>query len=449
MRILQVTLGFPPYHIGGTDHLSYILSSRLTKKGNTEVYVFTGGLPVDSVVSQKPERFEDMQIFRVHSLVRQFLERQTPNMEVLTYKNFYYENLFEKIIREIKPDVVHFQHTIGLSVSLMHIATRYAKKTIVSLQDFWYLCPRVHLLKLAGMVCSGPEFGLNCYYCKAKSRVMQMGGSALKRKHGRIASKIPPSIKRFLKERIQKRKHHMTEKETSKILPFLIRYNYVMESLKRVDAILSPSRFLKESYVNIGKISSSSITTIPLGIVPFRIQREKSFSKPVRFGFAGSPSRHKGSQLLFEVFKRIQPENGSLVIWGKGWRERSKDFKDIQNIVFKGEYTHKIIDKVFSSFDVLIIPSILGETFSFVAHEAFFAKVPVIASDIGVFPDIIQDGKNGFLFQTNNGDALYNCIKKIIEHPELINKLSKNIKRPKTADEYVNEIYHFYRKILK
>ena len=451
MKILQVTPCFPPYQIGGTDHLSYLLSAGLTQKKNVKVYVFSGGLPQYSPNATQRETFQNINIERVYSSSGDFLESKIPNVEISTYKNPYYERLFENFLKEVKPDIVHFQHTIKLSSSLIPIAQKYAKKTIVSLQDFWYFCPRIHLLRLDGTVCGGAEFGFNCFYCRHKKDDADKKRTLVSEKvYKAISFRVPLTIKRYIKDMLRKKKHLRTEREYSKVLPFIIRYYYVMETFKSVDWILSPSQFLKTSYVNIGGINLSKIKVIPLGIVPFKIDKKiSSPRKPIRFGFAGPAKRHKGSHLLIEVFEKIPEEEATLVIWGRGWERLSKDSRYSKNILFKGEYSHKNIDKVFSSFDVLIIPSIWGETFSFIAHEAFWVKIPVVACDIGVFSDIIKNGKNGLLFKTNYADSLYNCIKRIIEKPELIDKFSQNIKKPKTADEYVDEIYHFYKKILK
>ena len=46
------------------------------------------------------------------------------------------------------------------------------------------------------------------------------------------------------------------------------------------------------------------------------------------------------------------------------------------------------------------------EGFPFVLLEAFLAKVPVIASDVGGIPEIVTDEKTGLLFDVNNEDKL-------------------------------------------
>ena len=448
MKITQVTLGFPPYQIGGTVHLSYLLSAGLAQKKSAEVSVFTGGLPLDYKQLIKDEKFENIMVRRIKTFPGNYLTSKSANVEIETYKNHYAEKQFEDFIRNIKPDIVHFQHTIRLSASLIFLAKKYTRKTIVSLQDFWYFCPRIHLLKPNGSVCGGPEFGLNCYYCKDNWVPAQRKSSRTKAVNKSMRGKIPTSVKALVRNILEKRRGRITEAACRKIYPYNMRFNYVTEALKNADYIICPSEFLKESYVNLGNIDSSKIATIPLGIVPFKREKKDSIGQPVRFGFVGSPKRHKGSHILLEVFKRIPPKEGKLIIWGRGWKKVLNRRKCSYNVDYKGEYTHEIIGKVFASFDILVIPSTWGETFSFIAHESFFAKVPVIACDMGVFPDIISNEKNGLLFRTNDANSLFENIMNVIKKPQMIQKMARGIKIPKDSIRYVNEIYALYKRIL-
>ena len=234
---------------------------------------------------------------------------------------------FENFLKDVNPDIVHFQHTIRLSSSLIDIAQSYAKKTILSLQDFWYFCPRIHLLRPDGTVCAGPEFGLNCLYCRTKKIASKQGVSISKKIYKAMPIKVSLTIKKYIKDVIEKRKQLRTEREYIKILPFIVRYYYVMEILKSVDYILSPSQFLASFYMKKGGIDSSKIKTITLGIVPFKIEKRKTPKKPIRFGFAGSPKRHKGSYLLLEAFNRIPHDEATLIIWGRGWGKFPEDIK--------------------------------------------------------------------------------------------------------------------------
>lgn len=449
MRIVQVTFGFPPYQIGGTVHLSHLLSVGLARRKNVDVFVFSGGLPLETGVGSREEIQNGLSIFWIQTKKPAFRNLAIPNVDIHTFKNPAIERIFEQYMAKVRPDIVHFQHTIQLSSSLISMAKQHAKRVVVSLQDFWYFCPRIHLLKLDETVCSGPELGLNCFYCREKEPSVASNVSFLRKVKEIIPSKIQRSAGKGLKSLIVEKRHGRTIKNYKKIFPFIFRYHYVMEMLKLSDIILSPSHFLKRKYTSTAGIEQNKILVVPLGIIPFAVIEKKSSDLPVRFGYAGLPGRYKGSHLVLNAFKNIAEDKAKLVIWGKGWDSISRNYGNSKNIIFMGEYSNERIGEVFSSFDVLIVPSIWGETFSFIAHEAFFARVPVIASNIGVFGDIINDGKNGLLFDRNDEKSLFQCMQRIVENPALIAEFKKNILEPKTADYFVDEIFDIYEDLLK
>jgi glycosyltransferase involved in cell wall biosynthesis len=163
----------------------------------------------------------------------------------------------------------------------------------------------------------------------------------------------------------------------------------------------------------------------------------------------GLPGRYKGSHLVLRAFQALGPGKAELIIWGRGWDQIKTQYDKNEGISFMGAYDHERIGEVFSSFDILIVPSIWGETFSFIAHEGFFAGVPVIASNIGVFDDIIEDGRNGLLFERNDSGSLLHCMQRVAENPALIKTLKSNIQKPKTAEAFVGEICKIYDDLLK
>ncbi|OQX56621.1 MAG: hypothetical protein B5M53_00505 [Candidatus Cloacimonas sp. 4484_209] len=448
MKILEVTHGFPPLQRGGTENNTYLLSKTLAKNKNLKIYVFSGGLSSKYYQDFKDETIDGINIRRIHSVSLSFLKQDFPNVDIFTYKNTHIEKMFMDYLDNVKPDVVHFQHTIGLSASLIHITLEKNLRPIVTIRDFWYLCPRIKLLTPTGDLCRGPEYGLNCFFCYSKGtlKTKKPTYSKLARQMFSII-KVPVSIKNYIKNRIMAMERYNIGDKYGNALPFFARYYYLKETLQSAKYIISPSLFLKSFYSEKMNIEPSRINFIPHGIVPFKTKRRSkgSIKRPVYFGYAGSPNKYKGAYLLIDVFKQIPPADAKLVIWGRGWEKISEQMKFSKNIIVKGEYSSQDLNKVFSSFDILIIPSTCYETFSFVAHEAFSARIPVIASNIGVFNDIIQDGKNGLLFERNDANSLYNSINKIIENPGLIAKFSKNIRKPKSWDKYVDELYNIYK----
>jgi glycosyltransferase involved in cell wall biosynthesis len=447
MKILYVTLGFPPYQFGGTEQLSYLLAARMAREKDVSVAVFSGGLPRRFDGEYKEEEENGIRIRRVKSFSQRFLEAGTPLVELDTYKNEVFENLFERFAREVAPEIIHFQHTIRLSTSLIPRARNYAKKVVVSLQDFWYVCPRIHLLKPDNTMCLDPLRGRACYSCRKKISLKgvtaSLGNRLRKRSEKKLASRFYFRIKRELQKK--RRTGNSRKKGLSE---FLARYKYVTEALNSADHILSPSVFLRDAYRRFNVVEGAKITAIPLGVAPFGTKEKGDLTRPIRFGYAGSPMRHKGASLLFRAFSTIDPKETKLIIWGSGWEDWPQQGAKSKNVIFKGKYGRETLGTVFNSFDALIIPSLWGETFSFIAHEAFFAGVPVIASNVGVFPDIISPGRNGLLFEVNNFNSLRKQIDWILDDPERLKAMSAKIGNVKTDKEFADEIFRFYMKIL-
>ncbi|MBU0878273.1 MAG: glycosyltransferase, partial [Candidatus Omnitrophica bacterium] len=81
--------------------------------------------------------------------------------------------------------------------------------------------------------------------------------------------------------------------------------------------------------------------------------------------------------------------------------------------------------------------------------EAFACKTAVIASRTGGILELIEDGRNGFLFEPNNADDLYRKINLIIKNHCSIEEIKQNIKPPKSIEENAQELGNIYEDLLK
>lgn len=106
----------------------------------------------------------------------------------------------------------------------------------------------------------------------------------------------------------------------------------------------------------------------------------------------------------------------------------------------------------FNSIDINVISS-YSETFPYSILEATVLEKCCISSKVGSVPDLIEDGKNGFLFEAGDYKALSEKIKILINNKELITtfgkRLSQKAKEKFSAENMAKTQFEIYKKILQ
>lgn len=97
------------------------------------------------------------------------------------------------------------------------------------------------------------------------------------------------------------------------------------------------------------------------------------------------------------------------------------------NVKFIGPKINNGLASEYQNAKVIVLPSITeAEAFGIVLIEAMANKKPVIGSNIGGIPYVIDDDENGILVSPKNSKALADAIMKIIEEPGLAKKMGEN-----------------------
>src|SRR5690606_10824779 len=130
-------------------------------------------------------------------------------------------------------------------------------------------------------------------------------------------------------------------------------------------------------------------------------------------------------------------------IIGQGNKEKQmlemRKYLGIENDVqFLGLLSQKQMAEHYKNLDMFIFPTALNESLGLVGLEAMSCGLPIIASNIGAPSAYIDEGNNGYLFETNNVESL---TEKIIEYISLsnIDKLSMRENAISTAFLYDSE----------
>lgn len=148
--------------------------------------------------------------------------------------------------------------------------------------------------------------------------------------------------------------------------------------------------------------------------------------------YVGRMAYEKGVHVLVEAAPKVVWEMGGkvkFVIIGGGNTDHLKrmvwDIGLWHKFYFTGFMPDDVLDKFQVVADCAVFPS-LYEPFGIVALESFAARVPVVVSDTGGLPEVVQHGKTGTITYTNNPSSLAWGILKVLQDPDYAQHLVAN-----------------------
>jgi phosphatidylinositol alpha-mannosyltransferase len=140
---------------------------------------------------------------------------------------------------------------------------------------------------------------------------------------------------------------------------------------------------------------------------------------PLRLAFVGQTVERKGLPVLLRAFEALREHVPvELVLVGA-------EPEDVAPLMLDGDEGVTVLGKVsdaekaaaLAKSDLLVAPSLGGESFGMVLTEAFAAGTPVVASDIPGYRDVVRDGVDGVLVPRGDGTALAETLRDLALDP--------------------------------
>jgi glycosyltransferase involved in cell wall biosynthesis len=111
------------------------------------------------------------------------------------------------------------------------------------------------------------------------------------------------------------------------------------------------------------------------------------------------------------------------------------------NVQFVGHLDAARLAEFYRDLRMLVLPSKCFEAFPLVLVEAMLQRKPVICSNIGGLPEIVEDGVTGLLFQTGNAAELAEKVRSLWSRPDVCRRMGE-AGRAKAVREYSAEKYY-------
>lgn len=237
-----------------------------------------------------------------------------------------------------------------------------------------------------------------------------------------------------------------------------ISFGYAREMSQKLEGIVGISRFTLQRHLDNGFASKASVKRlIPNSYRPKSLPLPKHprlEGMPPRFGFLGRMHASKGINLIIDAFSEIDPSIASITMAGDLQDEQITSRVNQLSQTHDARYIGFVNPaEFFRTIDVLIAPSVWHEPFGRITIEAFAHGIPVITTNRGGLPDIVTDGKTGWVFDADN----YLELKKIVEEIYALppKKLEAYTDRCKEAHlsylpEKIGEMYlEAYREVIE
>ncbi len=376
LRFLQITTHFPPASIGGDARFVEYLSNELASRGH-EVHVLHNPSVYEALRKRKNEdaKADKDSIVKIHSHLE-----TSPTTSLLWALNFRQtmsaRNAYEDLVKELKPDVIHWHNTKGFFGEPLH---GRGSRALYTAHDYYALCPRSSFLRPGHRVCRCP---LLCQTCLLGSlRSPQLWRAAAGRR-----IKVPDDV-----------------------------------------SVIAPSEFM----ANMLKNDGIAVKGILRNFVPDIGSRPADREPGNDLLYLGVLERYKGPLTLLEAFAKSSDHHGfRLWLVGEGTlrndlKERVQQLKLTDRVFVPGYLAFSELESLRRKAASLIVPSEWFENAPLTVLEAFASSIPVIGSRVGGIPEILDEGSGSTLFAPGDVAELSATLGSLWDNRESLKELGR------------------------
>lgn len=446
MDVVLAVHHFPPRYIAGAELYTYRLARGLLRLGHRVEVVcvesITEGTLEPCCVS---EEYEGIPVHRLF-----FNLALAPDPARWEFWNPRLGAWLGQFLEHRRPDLVHFQAGYLLTGSALEAAQALGIPTVLTLHDYWFLCPRIHLQRPDGALCGVPDDPAECVWCRlTEKRRYRLPDQAT---HGAVGRLVRRALSRPLLAR--------QTGWQARVGVIRERRERLSRVLRGVDVLLTPSHFLAEMVISRGDLPPDRLRYLRYGLDCGTGWRpglsEKDRQGGLRVGYLGQIAPHKGVHVLVEAFRSLDASGGACELYIYGDTSRFPRYTGRlrrlaggdPRIRFEGTVDNRRVLEVLSGLDVLVVPSIWYENSPLTILEAYAAGVPVLASDLGGMAEMVRHGVDGLLFRVGDAQDLAARLRELAETPDLLPRLRAGIGPVWTLEQELEQLLEVYREAI-
>lgn len=389
---MRILLSNKFYYRRGGDCVCTISLEELLKENGHEVAIFSMQHP-ENLPNKYSDYFPSEVRFKSISGIYKTFTRPFGSNDV--------KKRFQALINNFKPDIVHLHniHT-QLSPIIGEIAAKNGIKVIWTLHDYKLICPRYDCLRNGELICE------ECFTDKGKVLAYNC------MKNSKIASCIAhKEATTWSHERLENFTTHF----------------------------IAPSQFMADKMAQAG-FSPSKLNTL-CNFIDIEKTYRNEYEKGDYYCYIGRLSHEKGIRTLIEAANQLPYK---LKVIGGG--ELETELRELANehIEFVGFKQWDEIKEIVGKARFSVIPSEWYENNPLSVIEAQCLGTPVLGTNIGGIPELIEENISGMIFESRNSIDLKHGIEAMFKHNFDYSELAKNSQQRYSALSHYNNLMKIY-----
>ena len=388
MKILHYSLGFPPYRSGGLTKFCMDLMREQIKEGHELSLLWPGEMSLFSG-SVKIRNGADVDGIKSYEVINPLPVSYDEGIK--DFDSFMLEGdkgVYDALLDEIKPDVIHVHTLMGLHRSFLESAKEKGIRTVFTTHDFFPICPKVTMYR-KGRICTSIKSCEECGVCN--NTALGLKKIQILQSPAYRAAKDSALVKKLRKQHRDEYLGGDTENDDNGSVgtpeDYLRLRSHYYSMLSLFDIIHYNSSVTKNVYEMVFDIKNSVIVPITHADITDNRHKKAFESDKLHIRYLGAQSGAKGYLVLKSALDELWNEKKDFTLDIHFEPQEKSGYMNSHE-----RYSYEQLGSIFDETDVLIAPSIWYETFGFTVLEALSFGVPVIISGSVGAKDILADG---------------------------------------------------------
>jgi glycosyltransferase involved in cell wall biosynthesis len=335
-------------------------------------------------------------------------------------------------------DLVHVHHASGFGLGVLPALRAAGHGVAMTLHDYWPLCPRGQMLRTDGAVC--PEATpARCAPCLERTwpHLMPSARGEARGPEGETAADDEGAAR--------------------------ARGAFALRCLASAHALFAPSEAARAAYERAG-IEAGRIAVVENGVDVEELARAAAELRArlpprteVRLGVLGTVLPSKGALELARAFLEARVPGLTLEVHGSlpSYHGDATYVDELRALAARapgvrvhGPFRHEELAGILAQLDGVAAPSRWNEVYGLTVREARAAGLPVLVSDAGALPDVVEWGAGGLVVPAESRAAWVAALRRFAD-PAQREEWRRHTKRPRSARAMALELERAYCPVVR